>query len=75
MFICPYFKVSDLHDILKNAPVKYVEDSYSDESDESDDVAPSDLPVLIQYDPFLSLRPFTEAQSAAYYALMPPKHG
>jgi hypothetical protein len=68
--------VQDLHDILKDGPV-YVEDSYSDEveSDASDDILPADLPVPLKYDPYLSLRPFTEAQSRAYYSLMPANHG
>ena len=67
--------MQDLHDLLSEVPV-YVEDSYSEEDEaDSDDVLPADLRVLLKYDPYLSLRPFTEAQSRAYYAMMPVTHG
>ena len=61
---------------MKVAPI-YVVDSYSEgeDSDTSDDILPVDLPVPLVCDDWLMQRPFTEAQSKAYYALMPVTHG
>ena len=62
--------------MLKVAPI-YVVDSYSEgeQSDQDVDVLPVDLPVSLAFDAYAMQRPFTEAQSKAYYALMPVTHG